>query len=74
MNSNTHALARPRPLALPLRAQLAGWLARMGAAAARRLHGGRQGTGELHAMSDGELRDLGIGRSEIAQVLRSGRG
>jgi hypothetical protein len=73
MNTNTHALARPRPLAMPLAAHMAEWLAHLGASMAQCLRAAGSGAGELRAMDDRGLQDLGIGRSEIGHVLDNGR-
>ncbi|TWO64910.1 hypothetical protein FN976_27800 [Caenimonas sedimenti] len=66
-------MTRPRPLDMPLRAHTADLLVRVGAALARRLGAAGSAAGELYAMDDRGLQDLGIGRSEIGHVLDSGR-
>lgn len=66
MNTNTHALARPRPLALPTWPRAVAWLARV-------LRPAPSGAGELRGMSELELKDLALGRSEVGHAFEAGR-
>jgi uncharacterized protein YjiS (DUF1127 family) len=73
MTRATAAAARPhRHLLGGLAALLARWwLARLERRLKRRLE--RQAMQQLRSMSDRELRDIGIGRSEIGFAVQAGR-
>ena len=74
MNTNTHALAGQQPLFNFLWADAAALLVRLAAAMRRRrARACRPGADELQAMSDLDLKDLGLGRSEVGHALESGR-
>ena len=66
-----------RPAAAPtgLRQLAAPVMAWLGAAmdAALRFHACRRDERSLLAMTDGQLQDLGITRSDVARVVRTGR-
>lgn len=73
MNTNTHALTSFQSPALAVWAHAARGLTRAAAMARRVVPRRPQGASELQAMSDQELKDLGLGRSELAYALEAGR-
>lgn len=73
MNTITHALASQRPLAFQLGAGMAGRLRGVVDTLRGLYRSAPRGHAELRGMSDLELRDLGIGRSEVGHVLGDAR-
>lgn len=68
VSTRTTAPAGSRPLA----ASLTAWLAAAVDAAAR-IHVRRRDERHLLEMTDGQLADLGIARSDVPRVVRDGR-
>jgi len=73
MNTMTHAWASQQPLALQIGADLTERLRAVLAGLRQAFRSAPRGGAELRGMSDLDLRDLGIGRSEVARLLDAGR-